>query len=118
MGQHQINNEAQKIRENLIKDGVIKPGKLHMERDRLIESGVITPLSDGGEPNYVELIDYKSRITPKESGEYHVKKMRFESEYLRKKSLYFRMIQEIIWSRQKCNLILGPKENNDPDWFF
>ena len=53
-----------------------------------------------------------------EKGEYVAKPINNDVEYNARKSVYFRMMQEILRSRQDLKLILGPKNSKDPDWFF
>lgn len=53
-----------------------------------------------------------------EKGEYIVKPINNDVEYKARKSVYFRMMQEILRSRQDLKLILGPKNSKDPEWFF
>jgi hypothetical protein len=73
--------------------------------------------NDDGSTNYIDLPNNKLP-KGKEAGEYKCKKIKNDREYEKRKLVYFRMIQELFASREKCNLILGNKQPSDPDWFF
>jgi len=54
----------------------------------------------------------------KEEGEYKSRVPQSDAEYVRRKAAYFRMLQEVLYSRRELNLILGRKDEKDPEWFF
>lgn len=121
-------SECLQLRNELIKRKIIKPGnpkdiitkgdnkilsssKGNRElREYLVDIGVIDPnpcaISKG---NYSEL---------PEEGEYSPKKILSDEEYNKRKNNYFRIMQEMIFARRDLKLILGKKNENDPDWFF
>ena len=82
-----------------------------IERRRLIENGVI-------DPSYCELLPEKRQPSSREEGEYKSRPIRSIGEFERRKRAYFRVMQEILRSREELNLILGPKKDDDPEWFF
>ena len=81
------------------------------KRKDLISKGVI-------DANLCELIPETGKHQVKEEGEYVSKPITSELEYFRRKQVYFRMMQEILKSRKELKLILGKKNDNDPDWYF
>ncbi len=121
--------EAKNRRNYLIEQGVLVPNSFTtiskdndmvastkkaslLTRKKLIDMGII-------EESLVEVPKYdKKYLFPKEEGEYIPKPINNELEYKRKKHMYFRMMQEILKSRKDLHLILGKKEDNDPDWYF
>jgi hypothetical protein len=124
-------NEAQMRRDRLIKLGVISTNITQQRenqnmspeeiRSKLIQSGVIKPVEKlkDGRVTYCDLpqkLNIKS--TNNEEGEYRVKPIVSESDYERKKMVYFRSLQELLFARRHLNLIVGKKEENDPEWFF
>lgn len=81
-------------------------------RKTLISSGLI-------DPNLCRLLPEKDRpISNLEEGEYKPRPIKTEQEYLRRKQAYFRIMQEILFSRKDLGLVLGKKEDGDPDWYF
>lgn len=82
-----------------------------MERRKLIEEGII-------DPNYYELIPGPKHTSSSESGEYKSRPINSIEEYNRRRNAYLRVMQEILRSRKELNLILGPKKDDDPEWFF
>lgn len=99
---------------------VIKGNEVHIstikqsgeERMRLVNNNIINP-------NACDLRPEKNRKPSSlEEGEIKNKSVDSEEEYLRRRAAYFRMMQEIIFSRRDLNLILAKKEERDPDWFF
>lgn len=57
-------------------------------------------------------------ISKSEEGEFKSRSIKTDLEYQRRKAAYFRIMQEVLFSRTDLNLILGKKENSDPDWYF
>lgn len=117
------NAECDMMRNDLIARGIIKlvkPGAItaqtkrlrKQERGQLVERGFIDP----------ELCQLPAPILPRpranEEGEYKPMPITNDNEYIRRRQVYFRMIQEILHSRRDLKLILGPKGNNDPEWIF
>ena len=80
-------------------------------RKELIEKGLI-------DENLCQLLPNNVPYQPKEEGEYRCKSIRSEEEYDRRKRAYFRAMQEILHSRKELKLILGKKDDNDPEWYF
>lgn len=82
------------------------------KRKQLIKQGIINPRLCG--------IIHEKNIVVKnnDEGEYNPKKISNNGEYLRRRSIYFRMLQEIIFARIDLKLILGKKNSNDPEWIF
>lgn len=123
-------NECQERRNFLITCGYIKPANrselsskgeinvvstkrfAHKKRSELISLGIIDQSLCKLIP---EIGDFPSN---REEGEYKVKPIITEEQYQRRKMAYFRMIQEILFSRRDLNLILGKREDTDPDWYF
>ena len=82
------------------------------ERNKLINKNIINP-------NPCDLIPEKNRKTSNlEEGEIKNKCVRSKVEYLRRRAAYFRMMQEIIFSRRDLNLVLAKKSDRDPDLYF
>ena len=81
------------------------------KRKKLISKGII-------DSNLCHLIPETGKYKAKEEGEYVSNPIVSELEYFRRKQIYFRMIQEILMSRKELKLILGKKNENDPDWYF
>lgn len=91
------------------------------QRKNLIKCGIIQPIEelDDGSITFCELPPKGNRGTiNKDEGEYKPQPIKTDEEYYRRRQVYFRMIQEIIYSRKKNKLILGKKKDNDPDWYF
>ena len=116
-------SECETLRSNLIAKGTIIPSRpgdddaqtrllREQERAELIEAGVIEP----------GLCQLPPPILPRpragEEGEYKPVPISGERDYLRRRQVYFRMVQEILQSRQELRLILGQKGSNDPEWVF
>ncbi|MFA5048327.1 MAG: hypothetical protein WC516_04890 [Patescibacteria group bacterium] len=97
------------------RDGnVVMPTKENSknERKNLIDCGIINI-------ELYKLLPEKNRpLCTQEEGEYKCHPIKTEEEYLRRKHAYFRMIQEILFSRRDLNIIFGKKENNNPSWYF
>lgn len=90
-------------------------------RKELVKSGTIEPIErlPCGEITYVKLSPpQKIKSINKEEGEYKIKPIVSEADYDRKKNAYFRSLQELLFSRRDLNLIVGKKNDNDPDWYF
>ena len=127
--------EATERRNSLIESRVITPGS-PVERKAslslneltpfetrmlLIKQGAIKPVErlEDGSVTYCELPEKQNvKSTNVEEGEYRVKPILSESDYLRKKMVYFRSLQELLFARRDLNLIVGKKEFTDPEWFF
>jgi hypothetical protein len=122
--------ECEDRRRMLVAGGIIKPAEKseivfrknaipvvstrrarNAERRRLIEDGII-------DPSYCELLPEQRRISSSEEGEYKPRPIRSPEEFERRKRAYFRVMQEILRSRKELSLILGPKKDDDPEWFF
>ena len=103
--------ECFNMRSKLIASGIITLGdEINMNRQRLIDDGILSE-------ELYELIPGK-RGVGYEEGEYIARPIKTEEEYNRRKAAYFRMIQEILYSRRDLKLILGRKEPTDPEWYF
>lgn len=127
-------NEQETIeqRNKLIAAGIITPGKPKQAektleqmspeetRQYFINRGTIKP---------VELVDDRATYCelPRkirhynlntEEGEYHPSPIKTDVDYYRRRQVYFRMLQELLFARRNLNLIVGRKEPNDPDWYF
>ncbi len=122
--------ECEDRRKFLIESGVITPAKRNdvifrkkfdpvintiessrIIRRKLIDKGIISP----------ELCQVKSifvRGNSSDQGEYKTHPIKTEEEYNRRKNIYFRMMQEILYSRWDLRLVLVPKKESDPDWYF
>lgn len=104
--------ECMEIRNELIKQGIIKQGKLKTEREKLISAGCISS-------SPCPVLKHKFHPSDrKDEGEYQVVSIKNDKDYLIKRANYFRMMQEILQARSSLKLILGPKNEQDPDWFF
>ena len=125
--QFATDEQCQDRRDALIGAGIIKVSEdrkfdpvVH-RRKPYIDAGIIRPLEEGedGCVTYCSLPEKENRrLFDNEEGTYVPKPIRSDREYQRKKQVYFRMLQEIIWSRQNCNLILGKISDDDPAWYF
>ena len=121
-------DECKQLREHLLNKNVIKAAGKNdvvmvknnivintkktslLKRKELISKGIISDaLYD---------IPKSKGYVCEEKGEYVVKPINNDVEYKARKSVYFRMMQEILQSRQDLKLILGPKNSKDPDCFF
>ena len=127
--------EATERRNSLIESGVITPGS-PVERAAAIPLNELTPfearllfIKDGAiKPverlsdntvTYCELPASRNvKSTNVEEGEYRVKPIVSEEDYSRRKMVYFRSLQELLFARRDLNLIVGKKELTDPEWFF
>lgn len=122
--------ECEAYRETLIATGIIKPAPRseliekkdgtiilstrrdsRARRERLIEGGVL-------DPTLCQLVTNPNPHTPKGEGEYSPKPIESEEEYDRRKRAYFRVMQEILRSRKDLRLVLGKKNDKDPEWYF
>lgn len=82
------------------------------KRKQLIKQGIINP-------RLCKIIHEKDIVVENnEEGEYNPKRISSDEEYLRRRSVYFRMLQEIIFARIDLRLVLGKKNSNDPEWIF
>lgn len=81
-------------------------------RKKLIGAGIIST-----ELCYVEPGERRCGGS-NDQGEYSPRQITSDEEYERRKQIYFRMMQEILRSRRDLKLILGPKKDDDPDWYF
>lgn len=124
-------NECLERRQQLIDAGIITPankGELIQRRDgnlvistkqisrekrqNLIKSKMLNI-------NLCDLFPEANRpISKSEEGEFKSRSIKTDLEYQRRKAAYFRIMQEVLFSRTDLDLILGKKENNDPDWYF
>lgn len=97
--------ECSERRRELIDAGIIRPTEFNAqeERKKLIGRGVISPMVINNKPNFIELPRPKKHFG-REYGEYSPKKIKTDEEYNRRKIVYFRIVQEIIYSREKCGL--------------
>jgi len=80
-------------------------------RKQLIDQGII-------DPTFCELIPDKSFHKGKEEGEFKSRPIKSKEEYDKRKQAYFRIMQEILKSRKDLRLVLGKKNDNDPEWYF
>lgn len=122
--------EANQRRAELIRAGIIKePSRTDLVekadgvavstikysknlRRKLVKSKIISN-------NYVPVPSLGIKSTKNnEEGEFKVKPITTNSQYLRVRNLYFRALQEILISRKELNLILLPKPENAPEWMF
>jgi len=90
-------------------------------REKLIEREIIQPIRElkDGNITFCKLPPRKKRrIVEREEGEYKPRPIETDEDYYRRRQVYFRMIQEILYSRKKLKLILGKKKDDDPDWYF
>ncbi len=116
--------ETAERRQFLIDNGIISLSSGANEskwRKELIKRGTIEPIErlPCGEITYVKLSpSQKIKSINKEEGEYKIKPIVSEEDYNRKKNAYFRSLQELLFSRRDLNLIVGKKNDNDPDWYF
>jgi hypothetical protein len=107
-------------RNEFINAGIIKPGTYtpteNMEdmtpqetREFLIANGTIKPVTyEDGKMIYCDLPPQKkySNLNTEE-GEYKVLSINTEEDYNRRKQVYFRMLQEVVTSRQELGLIIN-----------
>jgi hypothetical protein len=96
------------------KDGTIilstkKDGRII--RKNLISQGII-------DPTLCQLSPDKSYYKGTEEGQFVPRPIKFEEEYDRRKRAYFRIMQEILRSRTELKLVLGKKNDSDPEWYF
>lgn len=121
--------ESNNRRNFLIGSGIISKNNIRKEkiemapeeiRKNLISSGVIKPVEKvNGKVTYCSLPPKTNvKSTNNEEGEYRVKPIVSDDDYNRRKMVYFRSLQELLFARQHLNLIVGKKEDKDPDWFF
>jgi hypothetical protein len=80
-------------------------------RKQLIEQGII-------DPTLCELITNTEPYIPKEEGEFVVRPIKSEKEYNMRKMAYFRIMQEMLYSRKDLKLRLDKKADDDPKWYF
>lgn len=117
--------EANERREQLIAAGIISTRRTELTpeemRTLLVCRGIIKPVEklEDGTVTYCPLPERLNvRSTNPEEGEYRVKPIVSESDYERRKMVYFRSLQELLFARRHLNLIVGKKEEKDPEWFF
>jgi hypothetical protein len=120
--------ESNKRRSFLIEHGIISTNTKEKQsmspeeiRKNLIKSGIIKPVEklENGKVTYCDLPQkIKIKSINNEEGEYRVKPIVSDEDYNRRKMVYFRSLQELLFARQHLNLIVGKKEDKDPDWFF
>jgi len=82
-----------------------------IKRQRLVDQGIV-------DENLCELVPHDVSHKSANEGEYKVKPIQSNAAYLRRRQSYFRIMQEILHSRKELKLILGKKNDNDPDWYF
>lgn len=80
------------------------------KRKKLINEGIISDKLYEVE----KVLNYISS----DKGEYNVIPVINDNDYDRKRSIYFRILQEILKSRMELKLSLGHKKPKDPDWYF
>jgi len=80
-------------------------------RQFLIKSGIINVDLCYIEPS-------KHKCSANDQGEYKTKVIDTDEEYNRRKQIYFKVMQEMLCARRDLKLILGPKKEDDPDWYF
>lgn len=114
------NKECIDRRNFLINAGIIVPGNnTNRFRDDLIKCGLIQPLfCKDGSIKYCDLPPKRNHLFYSNEGEYKSKPITSDNDYYRRRQVYFRMIQEVLYSRVSLNLILGKKKDSDPDWYF
>jgi len=87
-------------------------------RKDLINRGFISPMVNAdNSTSFCEVARSHSHV-PHEEGEYRSRPIQSDEEYDRRRQAYFRMIQEILYSRKKLKLVIGKKRDTDPDWYF
>jgi hypothetical protein len=128
--QEATDQEMQARREQLIEAGVICPGnKINTlnemspseTREFFVARGTIQPVERraDGSVSYCALPPPRKNLsTNSEEGEYCLQPLRTENDYLRRKQVYFRSLQELLFARRDLNLIVGRKDINDPEWYF
>ena len=113
-------------RNEFIDAGIIRPGThTPMEklenmtpqetREFLIANGTIKPVTCvDGRMQYCDLPPKKkySNLNTEE-GEYKVLPINTEEDYNRRKQVYFRMLQEVVVSRQELGLIINFEKENE-----
>jgi DICT domain-containing protein len=121
------NNECAQRRKVLISAGIIKenPNNLVIRKEthtvstkafsqelkrKFISEGIL-------DQNYIK-ISKCNESSQSEEGAYEPTLVKNDEQYLQKKTIYFRMLQEILVARRELDLTLGPKLSSDPDWFF
>ena len=122
--------ECQNRRAYLVKAEIIKPCEKLAQRkvaptkensrklkEELIKQGLLEPMCKGDLPNFIPLPSKRISIICEE-GEYKEKPIVSDRDLQRRRQVYFRMMQEILYSRKKLKLILGKKNDNDPNWYF
>jgi len=87
-------------------------------REDLIRRGIISPVDPKEGGSFIDLPPHRPHICSKDEGEYNPKPVKNDEDYRRRRDTYFRIIQEILHSRDKLKLILGEKRDTDPDWYF
>lgn len=60
----------------------------------------------------------KRKASSLEEGTYKPSEIKGEADYLKKRQAYWRMLQEIVIARKTLNLVLGKRQDGDPDWVF
>jgi hypothetical protein len=122
--QEATEQEAAERRQFLIDNGTITltPNQNNQQwRNELVKSGTIKPIErlPNGRITYVPLAPSRRiKSTNREEGEYTVKPILSDADYERRKKAYFRSLQELLFSRRDLNLIVGKKNDNDPEWYF
>jgi hypothetical protein len=87
-------------------------------RKNLIDKGLISPMVDANNFSSFCEIKRSHSYVSSEEGEYRPRPVRSDEEYYRRRQVYFRMIQEVLYSRKKLKLVIGKKKDTDPDWYF
>jgi hypothetical protein len=82
-----------------------------VRRKLLVDQGII-------DPTLCELIPDESFYKGKEEGEFKSRPIQSKEGYDRRKQAYFRVMQEILRSRKDLRLVLGKKNDDDPEWYF
>jgi len=104
-------------RNEFINAGIIKPGTHTPQETRefLIANGTIKPVTRvDGKMIYCDLPPQKkySNLNTEE-GEYKVLPINTDEDYNRRKQVYFRMLQEVVTSRQELGLIINFEKENE-----
>ena len=113
--------ECKRMREYFIEKGQVKVNKKEehdviekdvvITRDQLIGMGIVS-----GE--LCKLAPDDRKLFRKDSGEYVPTPITNEKDYERKRRIYFRMMQEILISREELELNMGDKPEGAPKWHF
>ena len=81
-------------------------------RSKLIEQGIIEPDFE------YKPVSVRTGNLCREEGTYDPQPIRSDEEYERRRDNYLWMISDLLRVRRELKLVLGKKDDEDPDWYF